>query len=224
MRLLSASDCELDLDMSHFDVEQAFVQSKLDIEICVRLPKGCGSLSGKIVRLNQSFYGLKQAPRLWHARLTRCSKTLGLQQCVADACIFRLVEEGRVVIIAVVHVDDIFAVGLNSRCYIFQEELNRVVSAKNLGEPRWYGGCHYIQERETGTLTIFQKPFADELVKRFCVTSKQSVSLRAGVKLEGFDEDEGVENWLFREIVGSLICILISTRPEILSSVRAVAR
>ena len=40
---------------------------------------------------------------------------LGFQQCLADACVFRLVEEGRVAIIAVVHVDDIFAVGLKCR-------------------------------------------------------------------------------------------------------------
>ena len=32
-----------------------------------------------------------------------------LQQCLADACVFRLIEEGRVAIIAIVHVDDIFA-------------------------------------------------------------------------------------------------------------------
>ena len=31
-------------------------------------------------------------------------------KCIADACVFRLVEEGRVAIIAVVHVDEIFPV------------------------------------------------------------------------------------------------------------------
>ena len=34
------------------------------------------------------------------------------QQYLADACVFRWVEEGRVAIIAVVHVDDIFATGI----------------------------------------------------------------------------------------------------------------
>ena len=106
----------------------------------------------------------------------------GFQQCLADACVFRLVEEGRVAIIAVVHVDDIFAVGLKSKCDLFRDELNRMVPVKNLGELRWYGGCHYTREREMGTLTISQKTFADELMKKFCVTSTQSVPLRVGVK------------------------------------------
>ena len=110
--LLSAIACELDLDVCHFDVEQAFVQSKLDEDVFLRLPRGCGHLSGKIVRLNKSLYGLKHASRSCHAHLTACLKTLGFQQCLADACAFRLVEEGRVVIIAVLHDDHIFAVGL----------------------------------------------------------------------------------------------------------------
>ena len=121
-------------------------------------------------------------------------KTLGFQQCFADACVFRLVDEGRVAIIAVVHVVDTFAVGLKRRCDVFRDELNRMVPVKNLGELRWYGGCHYTRKREMGTLTISQKTFADELVKTFCVISTQSVPLRVGVKLEEFDEDDRVEN------------------------------
>ena len=102
MRLLSAIACDLDLDVCHFDVEQAFVQSKLDEDVFLRLPKGCGRLSSKIVRLNKSLYGLKQAFQSWHTHLTTCLKTLGFQQCLAGACVFRLVEEVRVAIIAVV--------------------------------------------------------------------------------------------------------------------------
>ena len=127
------------------------------------------------MRLNKSLYRLKQASRSWHAHLTICLKTLSFQQCIADACVFRLVEEGRVAIIAVVHV--------------FRDEMNRIVPVKNLGELRWYGGCHYTWERKMGTLTISQKTFADELVKKFCVISTKSVPLRVGLKLEEFDED-----------------------------------
>ena len=174
--------------------------------------------------LNRSLYGLKQASRPWHAHLTSCLKTLGFRQCLADACVFRLVKEGRVAIIAVVHVDDIFAVGLKSRCDVFRDDLNRMAPVKNLGELRWYGGCHYTREREMGTLTISQKMFADELVKKVCVTSTKSVLLRVGVKLEEFDEDERVKNWPFRELLGSLMWLSISTRPDISKAVRAVAR
>ena len=47
-----------------------------------------------------------------------------------------LIEEGRVATIAVVDVDDIFAVGLKNRCYLFGDELNRMVPVNNLDELR----------------------------------------------------------------------------------------
>ena len=99
-----------------------------------------------------------------------------------------------------------------------------MVPVKNLGELRWYGGCHYTREREMGTLTISQKTFADELVKKYCVTSTQSVPLRVGIKLEELNECKMVENWPFRELVGSLMWLSISTRPDIDNAVLAVAR
>ena len=47
---------------------------------------------------------------------------------------------------AVVPVDDMFAVGLKSRCNRFRDELNHLVPIKNLGELRWSGGgCRAIQ-------------------------------------------------------------------------------
>ena len=63
VRLLSAIACECGLDLCHFDVDQAFVQSDLEQDVFQRLPKGCGDLLGKFVRLNISLYGLKQASR-----------------------------------------------------------------------------------------------------------------------------------------------------------------
>ena len=94
MRLLSETACELDLDVGPLDLDQAFVQSKLE-DVFLRVSKGGGSLSGKIVGLNKILYGLKQASRSWHAHVKSCLKTLGFQQSLADAYVCRLVEEGR---------------------------------------------------------------------------------------------------------------------------------
>ena len=44
------------------------------------------------------------------------------------------------------------------------------------------------------------------------------------MKLEEIDEDERVENWPFRELLGSLMWLSISTRPDISNAMRAVAR
>ena len=63
VRLLASIACELDLDLCHFDAEQAFVQSDLKENVFMRLPQGCADLSGKVIRMNRSLYGFKQALR-----------------------------------------------------------------------------------------------------------------------------------------------------------------
>ena len=63
VRLLAAFANEYDLELCHFDVDQAFVRADLKEDVFMRLPEGCGELSGKIVTLNKSLYGLRQASR-----------------------------------------------------------------------------------------------------------------------------------------------------------------
>ena len=104
IRLLAAIACELDLVLCHFDAEQAFVQSELDEEIYLRLPKGCGSMPGKVVRLPKSLYGLKQASRSCHKHLGSGMKALGFKQSEADPCVLRLQKDEIVSAVVVVHV------------------------------------------------------------------------------------------------------------------------
>ena len=61
-------------------------------------------------------------------------------------------------------------------------------------------------------------------MKKFRVTSVQSVPPKVGVKLEDFHEDEETESWPFRELVGGLMWLAISTRPDISNAVRSFVR
>ena len=59
IRLLAATAYELVFDLCHVDAEQAVVQSNLEEDVFLRLPQGCGNMSGQVLRLNRSLYGLK---------------------------------------------------------------------------------------------------------------------------------------------------------------------
>ena len=50
-----------DWPLYHFDAEQAFVQAKLDTDVYMKLPYGCGEKTGKVVKLDRALYGIKQA-------------------------------------------------------------------------------------------------------------------------------------------------------------------
>ena len=156
----------------------------------MRLPQGCGRLSGKLVRLNKSLCGLKQASRQWHAHLTRCLQTLGFAQCLADACVFRLLEGDSMIMTIVVHVDDIFAVGEKERCDQLGRDLNQMVPVKNLGELRWYSGCFYERDWEKDLLKISQQTFAEKLADEYGIEFGKSVPISVGTRLAEFDENE----------------------------------
>ena len=96
IRLLAALAYELDLNLCHFYAEQTFVQSGLDEVVCIRLPPSCSALSGKVERLRRSLYGLNQASRTRHYHLVRGIKPLKFEQCEADVCAMRSVEDGAV--------------------------------------------------------------------------------------------------------------------------------
>ena len=82
MRLLVVLACKYNLELLNWDIEQAFVQSELDHEVFMKLPPGCGTMSGKVVRLNKSLCGLKQASRTFYKRLVSDLKRIGFEQSV----------------------------------------------------------------------------------------------------------------------------------------------
>ena len=222
IRLLAAIACEFGWDLCHFDAEHAFVQSKLDEVVFIRLPPGCGELSGKVVKLGRSLYGLRQSSRTWHNHLMRGLKCLGFESCAADACVMRLIEHSMVVMVVVVHVDNIFSIGLKSRCDKFGVDLNRYVPITNLGEVRWYAGCRYSGDAMLGTVAMSQQAVAENIVAKFGVTQNKETPMVVGLKLEQFGADEPDVEEPFRSLV--LMWLANQTRPDILKAVRAVAR
>ena len=224
IRLLAAIACEFGWDLCHCDAEQAFDQSKLDEVVLIRLHPGCGELFGKVFKLERSLYCLRQSSRTWHNHLMRGLKCLGFESCAAEACVMRLVEDSVVVMVVVVHVDDIFSIGLRSRCDKFGVDPNRYVPITNLGELRWYAGCRFSRDAILGTMTMSQQAVAEKIVAKFGVTQNKEKPMVVGLKLKQFDADEPDVEEPFQSLVGHLMGLANQTRPDIRNAVRAVAR
>ena len=151
-------------------------------------------------------------------------KCLGFESCAADACVKRLIEHNVVVMVVVVHVDDIFSIGLKSRCDKFGVDLNRYVPITNLRELRWYAGCRFSRDTVLGTVTMLQQAVTEKIVAKFGVTQNKETPMVVGLRLEQFNADEPDVEEPFRSLVGHLMWLANQTRPDILNAVRAVAR
>ena len=225
VRVVLAVANELELPVYHMDTAQAFTQAELDCTVYMRLPQGCGSLSGKIVRLEKALYGLKQSGLLWNGLLVeKLVMKHGMEQCKTDPCVFRKMRDNKLVMILAVHVDDIAVAGVSDEIEELEKVLNEDFTTTNLGLLNLFTGCVVEQDVKHGFVSISQTPFIETLAKRFSVTKVSEHPAVVGANLEARMEGESGGPWPYREAVGSLMWLVTMTRPDIANAVRAVAR
>ena len=92
---------------------------------------------GKVYKLLKSLYGLPQSGRNWNDLLDSFLKYLGYKPLSEDPCIYVLVENGKIVSLFAVYVDD-FVIGSDniSRELWILEGLRRKFKIKELGIPK----------------------------------------------------------------------------------------
>ncbi|CAB1096235.1 unnamed protein product [Ectocarpus sp. CCAP 1310/34] len=224
IRLVVALACKYNLELLHLDIEQAFVQSKLDHEVFMKLPPGCDSMSGKIVRLNKSLYGLKQASRTFYKRLVSDLLRIGFEQSLSDPCVLRFMMGDEVMGIIAIHVDDILYAGTKRLAEVIVEALGDSLPTKNLGEVRFFLGCAFSRDREAGTIEISQESYIRSVLERFNICRTSSIPASPANDSRSVMEDEEAGDVPFREVVGCLMWIANNTRPETSNAVRTVAR
>ena len=156
--------------------------------------------------------------------LVRDMNCFEFEQYAADAYVMRLVEKGAIATVVVVHVDDIFSVGLKSRCEKFGRGLNENVPISNFEKLPLYAGIRFSHDLALGTVTLSQKAFVENLVAKFGVNRNKETPIAVGVKLENFDAHEPDVHKPFRSLVGHLMWLANQTRPDTLNAVQAIAR
>ena len=108
---------EKGLQVFHLDVSQAFVQVPLEEKNYMRLPPSCGELSGKVLKLLERPCGLKQGGREWKFLLvTWLVDKIGMEQCIAEPCVFRKIAKNEVSLMFGVYVDNIMVSGGRGMC------------------------------------------------------------------------------------------------------------
>ena len=86
-------------------------------------------------------------------------RKIGVEQCKADPCVFRLIRDGVVrVMIICVHVDDITVAGESEACdFLSTCRLEEFQTTG--GELSWYLVCALERDRKGGVLRASQRAF-----------------------------------------------------------------
>ncbi|KAJ5137217.1 Reverse transcriptase RNA-dependent DNA polymerase [Penicillium atrosanguineum] len=186
-------------DCHHVDVVAAFLNADLKESIQIELPEIVkDEHPGKVGLLMRSLYGLRQAPLEWYNTLKGVLLSLGFTRTYADHSVFT--HAGKRIYV-LVHVDDML-----------------LLSPKGTDIVRLAGDVYPSQEA-----------YIDKILSRFTFSSVKPVPTPFNEKevLPPYDSSAQATPQmvqLYQEQVGSLVWVVVSTRPDVLWAVCKLAK
>lgn len=211
------------LTLMQFDIKTAFLNGDLTEDIYMMQPQGYNDNSGRVCKLNKSLYGLKQASRCWNAKFTTVLCKFGFKVSKLDSCVF-ILHQGSGKVYLALYIDDGLIAATNvveaSATVQFLQQHFDVKSCK----ADYYLGLH-IKHNSDGSIHLNQSAYVERILKRFNMMDCRSVSTPAEVNKNLIVSNSSVEtSFPFREAVGSLMYLMIATRPDIAFAVGVVCR
>ena len=214
LRFLINYATENNLMIHHMDVDTAFLNSKLDEEIFIKLP-----INGEVVQLNKALYGLKQSPYLWNKEISSYLLSKGFTQATADNCVFVRTIKGHLQILAI-YVDDCVLIGNEENILDMKKILNSKYKMKDLGELTYIIGIEV--ERTKDHTKIHQSSYILEVLKEFNMLDCKPVVTPS---TNNQDEDNiKFDQVTYMKAVGMLNYLATCTRPDLSYAVSKVSR
>lgn len=230
LRMVMGWANQRDYLLHQMDVDTAFLNADLKETLYMRPPIEMPEFKGKVFKLKKAIYGLKQAGRAWYTTLSDTLKALGWEPCPHDRCLFKR-RVGLAWEYIAVYVDDLLMCAVDeSRIEAIKGEIKGKFACKDLGEVKFLLGI--AVERSQGQIRLNQKAYITSLaekhsveVNRSKVPRKYKTPLPANVKLPKAAVSPTMElRSEYRELIGSLLHIARSTRPDISLAVGLLAR
>ena len=215
---------QLDLEVHQMDVKSAFLNGELEDEIFMKQPSGFVDkrYPAKVCKLNKSLYGLKQSARCWNLMIDEYLKTSNYIQNKADPCVYyrtEVVDRKEIIMIIAVYVDDTIICSNNINMLNAEKErLSSRFEMDDRGELHFILGMEVNRDRKKRILTIDQKLYLKNVLKRFGMEDCKPVStpIEPGTKFCKLTAgEEVIDETLYQAAVGSLNYAAIATRPDL---------
>src|SRR5579871_329988 len=234
IRLLLAIAAKEDFEVHQMDVQSAFLNRDLDEEIYMNQPEGFieEGQEDLVCRLKKSLYGLKQASRTWYKKLYDCLVGFSFTQCNADYIIYYY-QEGSTKVIISAYVDDLIIMS-NNLPYLQEtkKKLGDIFTMRDLGEISSYLGIEIKRDRKNRTVSLSQSKYIEDILKKYRMENCRPIStpMDMNKKLSKVmcpkipEEIEEMKNIPYQSAVGSLIYLMLGTRPDIAFAVGALSQ
>jgi len=218
-----------DLEIHHIDIKTAFLQGELEEEVYIQQPPGFEEGSSSVsCYLHKALYGLKQAPRAWHLRLQAKLISMGYRQSEADASLYIFDQGTPSPTYVLAYVDDLKAIGADgSFIGKTKQELLTEFTGRDLGQDSPFLGMSLDRDRINGTIKLSNWRMITDLVSKFGLndSNPRVLPLSPGIDLSATSaEPLNPKQYPYRELVGSLMHLAVTVRPDISFSVGVLSR
>ena len=214
--------------MRQLDVTTAFLNAPLEEVIYMKLPPGFAAASDAVLRLWKALYGLKQANKQWHKLLCRYLVAHSWTPSDADPSLWILQNETKV--LAAFYVDDCqLAAKTADAADAIVASIMAWWPCKSMGEPQEFLNIHLVRDRNAKTISAHQQPYIQRIVGKYGMTHQLPALLplppSVHITADGPDMGELLPDGnLYGSIVGSLMHLVVCTRPELAFCVGLLAR
>jgi len=227
--------------LHNMDVDTAFLYGSMaeEQDVFIQVPQGYKvpaelANSGKklCAKVNVGIYGLKQAPRLWNKTIHTFMVSKGFSRTDSDPCLYTKSVDGEEILVAI-FVDDLIIAGSNlDIIQEFKDDISKRFNMKDLGELTFILGMSVRRDWEAGTIHLFQSKYIVDVLSRFGMETctSRSLPMDPGCKLtkamspKTAEEWEEAEQYPYREVAGSLMYLMVSTRPDIAFAVSCLSK
>lgn len=227
IRVILAMAVAQDWELHQMDVKTAFLYGDLKEEVYMEQPDGFKDKDkpDHVCHLLQALYGLKQAPKMWYAKLDEfLVAELSFEHIDGDSCLYILRDREEVVVLTV-YVDDLLiAASTMTAMEKTKALLSKRFEMKDLGDAKLILGMEITRNRVVGTLKLAQTKYAEKVLEKFKMAGCKTVATPMEVGLELVKNKDPVVNEPYREAVGSLMYLMVGTRPDLAFAVGKLSR
>jgi hypothetical protein len=207
------------------DALSAYVQSQIDFDLVYMAPPpGLAHSPGQACRLKRSLYGLRQSARTWHSTISSFLQSIGFAPTKHDACFFcKRLSEAEFALLCL-YVDDL-ALSATSETLLTdtRAKLEGRFKMSSVGPLNRFLGMSLCWS--AGGLHLSQPTHIASLVEDCGLTQakSQSTPIAELPAPRGADE-EGADEGVIRHIIGSLLFIATTSRPDIAFATSVLSR
>lgn len=219
----------MDLELAQFDVKTAFLHGELKEELFLEVPDGLcisGDKSEVMCKLHKFLYGVKQAARCWNEKFTKFLRDYDLMPSEADKCIFTGVNDDVKIYLALFVDNGLIASKSRTALDSIIEALANSFEITR-GDSSAFVGLQIERDRVGKVMRIHQRAYAKNIIDKFGMSDAHPVSVPIDTHTSltpVTEEDERRVDVPYREAVGSLMFLVVVSRPDLAFAVNLISR